>query len=76
VLISVPAGTPLPAIKYKIAGGHGQTLLIIIIIIIIIIIKIIIISHYRFFIYPYTLYKKIRKSQKYKKVKSASDLKM
>jgi len=30
VLISVPAGTTLPAIKYKIAGGHGQTLLIII----------------------------------------------
>jgi len=31
VLISVPAGTPLPAIKYETAGGHGQTLLIIIV---------------------------------------------
>ena len=33
VPISVPAGIPSPAIKYKIVGGHGQTLLIIIIII-------------------------------------------
>jgi len=49
---SVPAGTPLPATKYKIAGGHGQTLLIIIIIIIII-------NLLSFFlICPYTIYRK------------------